>query len=98
MLIAHLSDSGELAAIVGRHSHLARVLTGHLHRPVTAAFAGTVLTVAPSTYRQLNLDLHTDTVAFAAEPPAFLLHLLTGTRCVTHTVPVTHTSAPFAIF
>lgn len=94
----NLRDADELAAVVSRHAHVARVLTGHLHRPVTAAFVGTVLTGAPSTYRQLNLDLRTDGIAFAAEPPAFLLHLVTGPHCVTHTVPVTSTSAPFAVF
>jgi Icc protein len=94
----NLRDADALAAVVSRHAQVARVLTGHLHRPLTAAFAGTVLTVAPSTYRQLNLDLHTDGIAFAAEPPAFLLHLLGAGQCVTHTVPVTHTSAPFAVY
>jgi 3',5'-cyclic AMP phosphodiesterase CpdA len=90
-----LVDGPELAAVLLRHPHVARVLAGHLHRVVTAGFAGTVLTVAPSTYRQVDLNLREDRpVAFVAEPAGFLLHRVEGSECVTHLVQVSHTGAP----
>ncbi|MET7395870.1 phosphodiesterase [Dactylosporangium sp. NPDC005572] len=90
-----LVDGPRLAAVVARHPQVTRVLAGHLHRPVTAGFAGTTLTVAPSTYRQVELGMRAGRpVGFVAEPAAFLLHWLDGADCVTHTVPTSHTAAP----
>ena len=84
-----LQDGDDLAAVIRRHSHVVRVLSGHVHRPITAGFAGTVLTVAPSTYLQSELNMHPDMpMGYSADPPAFLLHILTGRDCVTHVVPV----------
>ncbi|MER7004408.1 phosphodiesterase [Dactylosporangium sp. NPDC000555] len=90
-----LVDGPALAEVVRRHPHVVRVLAGHLHRVVTAGFAGTVLSVAPSTYRAVDLGLREDRpVSFVAEPTGFLLHRLEGAECVTHLVPVSHTGAP----
>jgi 3',5'-cyclic AMP phosphodiesterase CpdA len=90
-----LVDGPGLAEVVRRHPHVVRVLAGHLHRVVTAGFAGTVLSVAPSTYRQVDLGMREDRpVSFVAEPAGFLLHRLEGDECVTHLVQVSHTGAP----
>ena len=94
-------DGEELATVVVRHRHVARVLAGHDHRAITAGFAGTVLAVAPSTYRQSELALREDTTwGYVAEPTGFLLHLLDDRhlsddllddrQCVTHVVAVSH--------
>ncbi|MFB9447854.1 phosphodiesterase [Dactylosporangium vinaceum] len=94
-----LVDGPELAEVVRRHPHVARVLAGHLHRVVTAGFAGTILSVAPSTYRQVDLGMRADRpVSFVAEPSGFLLHRLEGSECVTHLVQVSHTGAPVTAY
>jgi Icc protein len=91
-----LTDAVELEAALTRHVPPARILAGHVHRAVTASFAGSVVSVAPSTYRQVDLQQRPDQAAgYVHEPPGFLLHLLAETGWVTHTVPITHTSAAF---
>ena len=94
-----LVDGPGLAEVLRKHPHVTRVLAGHLHRVVTAGFAGTVLSVAPSTYRQVDLNFRENRpVAFVDEPGGFLLHRLEGTECVTHLVPTSHTGAPLAAY
>ncbi|TDB74197.1 phosphodiesterase [Micromonospora sp. KC723] len=86
-----LADGDALAEVIRRHPHVVRVATGHLHRPVTTAFAGTVLTVAPSTWRQASLTMSPDEeIGWVDEPTAFLLHAVEREGCVTHTVQVSH--------
>lgn len=71
-----LRNGAEFGAVIARHRNVARVIAGHNHRPITAAFAGTILTVAPSTAHQVTLDLaDSGHGSFLFEPPAFFLHL-----------------------
>ncbi|MDJ1130478.1 phosphodiesterase [Streptomyces iconiensis] len=94
-----LDDGEDLADVLARHPHVARVLAGHVHRPVTAAFGGTILATAPSTYLQSGLALRGDVPHYLPEPTSFLLHLRSGTSTwITHTVPVSHAAAPLARF
>jgi Icc protein len=84
-----LSDADRLAAVLGGHRPPTRILTGHLHRPSAAMFAGSLVTSAPSTYRQVHLDLDPSRpLAFVDEPPGLLLHRLEGPDAVTHLLPI----------
>ena len=85
-----LADGDALAAVVARHPHVVRVTAGHLHRPVTSAFGGTVLTVAPSTWKQAALTMDgNERIGWVAEPTALLLHRVEP-AAVTHLVQVSH--------
>ena len=76
-----------LAAVIARHGQVERVLCGHVHRPVTLRWAGTVASIAPSVAHQVALDLRPGAPsAFVMEPPALQLHLwLPGQGLVSHT-------------
>jgi 3',5'-cyclic AMP phosphodiesterase CpdA len=93
-----LLNGDAMAEVISRHSNVERVLAGHLHRTVSAAFAGTLLTVAPSTYRQADLVLNPERRhGFAIDPTGFLLHLSTGAATdpwITHSVPVSPAGVP----
>jgi 3',5'-cyclic AMP phosphodiesterase CpdA len=94
-----LSDARELSEVLRSHPPLVRVLIGHLHRPMSAMFAGSLVTCAPSTYRQVFLQLGPQNRgAYVDEPPAILLHYIEGSAAVTHHVPVWHSGAPMGLF
>lgn len=81
-----LDSSTRLEQIVARHPQVERVISGHLHRPITVRFGGTVASTCPSPAHQVALDLAPDASDdFIMEPPAFQLHWWNGRRLVTHT-------------
>jgi len=89
-----LDDAAALAEVVRDHPHVIRVLAGHVHRDASALFAGTLMTTAPSTFRQAALRMHdAEPPGYVAEPAGFLLHVLDGSTCVTHSVAASHTAA-----
>jgi Icc protein len=79
----------QLKAVVERHRQVIRVACGHHHRSMTASWAGTIVTVAPSTSHQFPSRFGTDVLpGFASESPGMLLHYWNGHSLVTHTVPI----------
>lgn len=86
-----LNEGAErMAAIVGRHRHVERIVCGHVHRAIQVRWAGTLGVVAPSTAHQATLDLHPGAkMSLTMEPPGVMLHLWTpAAGLVSHTVPV----------
>ena len=79
-----------LAAIVGRHPNVERVLCGHVHRSIQVRWAGTIAASAPSTAHQLTLDLDPAApLTYRMEPPGALLHAWRpGTGLVSHLSPI----------
>ncbi len=82
-----LEGSDELAAVIGRHPQVERVLCGHLHRTILKRFSGTVASTCPSTMHQVALDLTTPgRLTLVPEPSACQLHLWSeGGGLVSHT-------------
>ncbi len=81
--------------VLARHPQVARVICGHLHRAIQAAWGHTVVSVAPSTCYQVHLDLVPESRPHAVlEPPACQLHHWTGEFFVSHTSYVNWSSPP----
>jgi 3',5'-cyclic AMP phosphodiesterase CpdA len=80
-----LANPWEEAAVVARHRHVERIISGHYHRTIHARFAGTMASVCPSSAHQLLLDLVPGAdIRFTFEPSGFQLHLWNGNELVTH--------------
>jgi len=93
--IRHMDDMGlregadELEAIIAQHPQVERILCGHLHRPITRRFGGTVAMTAPSPAHQITLDLAPDgPPSYIFEPPAFYVHTVQAGHLVTHLQPL----------
>ncbi len=78
--------SRRLEELILRHGNVARVMCGHVHRPIQVLWAGTMGSIAPSTAHQSTLDLHADApLSMMMEPPAIALHLWRpATGLITH--------------
>lgn len=81
-----------LTAVVGRHPQVDRIVCGHLHRAITARFAGRPAMTSPSTAHALAFDLGADApLAYTFEPAGFLVHAWSRTggiaSHVVHTGP-----------
>lgn len=81
---------GRLAAVVERHPHIIRMVTGHLHRAMVTSWHGTTLAVCPSSGPQVAIDFRTidpenpdGRDMIVAEAPGFALHYWTGRDLIT---------------
>ena len=93
-----LADADRFAALIRRHPQVERIVCGHVHRSIQARFAGTLVTVAPSTAHQVSLTLQQAAPAtFVMEPPGFHLHLWQpGAGLVTHTAFTGSFAGPYS--
>ena len=80
-----------ITEVVSRHRQVVGAIAGHVHRPIVAPWAGTILRVCPSCAPQVTLELapmdldHPDgRPLIQEEPPGFALHMWTGDSLVTH--------------
>lgn len=99
--IRHMDDMGlregadELEALIQQHPQVERILCGHLHRPITRRFGGTVAMTAPSAAHQITLGLLSDSPpSFTYEPPGFYVHTVQAGHLVTHLQPVGNFGEP----
>lgn len=85
-----LREPERLRAVLDRHRQVERLLCGHVHRTIAWRWAGTLVSVAPSTAHQVALALQQDSsAAFTLEPSAIHLHLWRDdSGVVTHQVPI----------
>ena len=71
-----LEGAEAMGGLIERHPQVERVVCGHLHRPISMRWHGTLVMTSPSTAHQVVLDLRENApAAFSMEPPAFLLHV-----------------------
>jgi len=90
-----------LAEVIRRHPQVERVVCGHVHRPMTRRFAGTVATTSPATAHQLALDLvPAHRLAVVMEPPACTLHPWLGAEAglVSHLSVIGDERPPFTLY
>jgi 3',5'-cyclic-AMP phosphodiesterase len=94
-----LTDAHALEQVLARYPPLVRIIIGHLHRPMITMFAGSPVVSAPSTFRQVALDLSDNPRgSFVDEPAGFLLHRFVGVIATTHLLPIANYGAPFGDF
>jgi 3',5'-cyclic AMP phosphodiesterase CpdA len=95
-----LEDGEALGAVIRRHPQVEGVTCGHVHRAIHARWSGTVVTTAPSSAHQVDLDLRQPGgLAWVLEPPACLLHLWReGTGLVTHTSHIGGFPGPYPFY
>ena len=80
-----------LDAVLAHYDNVVALLSGHLHRPLVSSWGGTLVAACPSTAPPLALELAPidperpdGRPLVTADPPAYALHLWTGTRLLTH--------------
>ncbi|NVK34574.1 MAG: phosphodiesterase [Rhodobacteraceae bacterium] len=92
-----LIDSADLAEVIEPAQHVERIICGHVHRPITAAFAGKIMTLAPSVAHQVVLDFAEDAPPqFNFEPSAYFIHQhVKATGLVSHLAYVERFPGPY---
>ena len=91
-----LAGADRLARVIARHPQVERVIAGHLHRPITVRFAGTVASTCPSPAHQVALDIAPDAADnYVLETPGYQLHWWSGSTLVSHTASIGDFDGPY---
>ncbi|MBT4489136.1 MAG: hypothetical protein HOC72_16450, partial [Rhodospirillaceae bacterium] len=100
-----LRGGEDLDALLRRHSQVVRVLAGHVHRPITAGFGGTIAISGPTTCYPFGLDTGPERIlSVVHEPPAIAVHLWlqdaspAGPGMVSHVLPIGDWGAPIPLY
>ncbi|MDP6832465.1 MAG: phosphodiesterase [Alphaproteobacteria bacterium] len=98
------SGGEELDALLRRHSQVVRLIAGHVHRPISTAFGGTVAFSGPTTCYPFGLDTGPERLLnISHEPPAIAVHLWlpdaspAGPGLVSHTLPIGDWDEPITL-
>ena len=83
-----LIGASEEADVLQRFNNVDAVLCGHLHRPASSFFGGTIAFASPSTAAQVSPSFNGETTSYTEEPGMFSLHLWDAAGLVTHVHPV----------
>lgn len=95
---SRLLDGAErFRELIAAAPNVERILAGHLHRPVTARFAGTVLDVMPGAAHQVSYDPEGQgPLCLVFEPRMLQLHrLIPGSGLVSHKLFVDGFDGPY---
>ena len=82
-----LQGASDEAAVLERFTNIDAVLCGHLHRPASSRFGGTIAFASPSTAAQVSPSFEGETTSYTDEAGMFALHWWTNTGLVTHLHP-----------
>jgi 3',5'-cyclic AMP phosphodiesterase CpdA len=98
------SGGPELAELLRQHPQVQRLVAGHVHRPISTIFAGTMAYSAPTTCYPFALDMGDERVLrITDEPPAIAVHAWLehagpeGPGLITHTVPTGDWGEPLTL-
>lgn len=83
------SDRAALRDLVRRHPQVLRILSGHVHCPITGQLDGCIAVTAPSTYIQARPRFESNELELSYDAPAFAVHAVAGTDVVSYVEPVT---------
>lgn len=83
-----LQGSEAEAKILQRFSNIDAVLCGHLHRPASSSFGGSVAFASPSTAAQVSPSFNGEATSYTDESGMFALHWWTDSGIVTHLHPI----------
>ena len=90
----NLRDGDALARVLAPHGSRCAIVCGHVHRAVSAVFAGALLTIAPGVSHAV-LRSAEPPVRFALEPPGYVLHSLDGGVWTAQFCPIGTFAGPF---
>lgn len=88
--------AGRLADVLAGHPHVLKLVTGHIHRAISAQRGRTPVWVSPSVAPQVALclnpitDIPDDRPLIAAEDPGYSLHYWDGTTLISHAASANH--------